>query len=166
MKEGPSNKERGGRVDWYQSMCSGVLLILCISMAAVTNPSSVSLLCLLDPQTPPHPTLPYTRSPPSAPLPQQINTQQKTNTRQTAHVREILARAQSLAIYPGCLSFGLTWADYSAWAHTQTHAHTRVRWRWTVTQPWKKKNNNARAEDNRRCNNTIKMALTAQSECH
>lgn len=54
-------------MDWYQSVCSGVLLILCISMAAVTNPSSVSLLCLLDPQTPPHPTLPYARSPPSAP---------------------------------------------------------------------------------------------------
>lgn len=30
----------------------------------------------------------------------------------------------------------------------------------------KKKKECTRAEDNRRCNNTIKMASTAQSECH
>lgn len=73
MKEGSSDEERGGRLGWYQSVCSGVLLILSISMAAVTNPSSVSLPCLLDPQTPP-PQPPPPHPPTPASLPQQINT--------------------------------------------------------------------------------------------
>lgn len=160
----------------YQSVCSGVLLILSISMAAVTNPSSVSLPCLLDPHTPPP------RHTPPDPHPSRSATANKYAVKNERALKCACADHPRMHPQPGNLPrlpFSRVQPEQiTLLEHTHTHTHTateiqrerRQMWRWTVTQPWRKrKKNNTKcvlAEDNRRCNNTIKMASTAPSECH
>lgn len=115
---------------WYQSVCSGVLLILSISMAAVTNPSSVSLPCLLDPQTPPPHHTPPDPTPPTHPHPSLSATANKYTVKNERTPK--CACADHPRVHPQPCNLprlpfsGVQPEQITLLEHTHTHTHTDV----------------------------------------